>query len=141
MCFLWASNGSYWYPFRNRSTQTRTQAPDKRPRAAVIYHSLRPRFGRNREIRRTSNRGECCKKHYTQRRQENLDWAPERKYFTQRIQEARARGIYRPYYYASARIALRERTVFEKYFASIRELLFALATAIIRLASRMPLSI
>lgn len=43
----------------------RAHTHNRRPRAVVIYHSLRPRFGRNREIRRTSNRGECCKRHYT----------------------------------------------------------------------------
>lgn len=36
MCFLWASNGSYWYPFRNRSTQTRAQAQQTSPRGSNI---------------------------------------------------------------------------------------------------------
>lgn len=89
MCFLWVSNGSYWYTLSEIDPHEHVYISNKRPRAAVIYHSLRPRFGRNREIRRTSNRGECCKRHYTQRRQENLDWAPERKYFTQSIREVR----------------------------------------------------
>lgn len=36
MCFLWASNGSYWYPFRNRSTQTRAQTQQTSPRGSNI---------------------------------------------------------------------------------------------------------
>jgi len=106
MCFLRASNGSYWYPFKNRSTQTRSQAQQTSPR------------GGNISLFKTSLREEPWNTTHQQPRrvlQEALhvamsgkSWLGSREkiFYLEDPGGARARGIYRPYYYASAPIAL-----------------------------------
>lgn len=105
MCFLWASNGSYWYPFRNRSTQTSTRTQQTSPR------------GSNISLFKTSLREEPWNTTHQQPRrvlQEALhiatsgkSWLGSREkiFYLEDPREARAycaRGIYRSYYYAPA---------------------------------------
>lgn len=106
MCFLRAPNGSYWYPFRNRSTQTRSQTQQTSPR------------GSNISLFKTSLREEPWNTTHQQPRrvlQEALhvamsgkSWLGSREkiFYLEDPGGARARGIYRPYYYASAPITL-----------------------------------
>jgi len=107
MCFLWASNGSYRYPFRNRSAQTRAQTQQTSPR------------GSNISLFKTSLREEPWNTTHQQPRrvlQEALhvatsgkSWLGSREkiFYLEDPREVRARcahGIYRSYYYASARV-------------------------------------
>jgi len=109
MCFLWVSNDSYWYSLSEIDPHKHAHNPNKRPR------------GSNISLFKTSHREELWNTTHRQPRrvlQEALhvatsgkSWLGSREkiFYLEHPRDAArarcARGIYRPYYYAPARIA------------------------------------